>query len=180
VTGSTFSDNSADGSAGPGAMAGVVEGGGAWVVAEEAPLSFTSSTVASNVARHQAVSGGVAEGGGLWGVASAPGSLSLTSDTIAANRLDLSGTGFAEGGNVFWADAVTIRNSIVAGGAGPAGSENCSKPPENSSLGFNLESADQCGFHAAGDLIGADPLLGPPRATAVRRRRWLRPPTVRR
>jgi hypothetical protein len=161
VTGSTFSNNAADGSAGPGATAGLAEGGGVWVASEDAPISLASSTVASNVAREHAVSGGFAEGGGLWGVAGAPGSLALTSTTIAANTLDSSGSAFAEGGNVFWSEAVTIRNSIVANGAGPAGSENCSKAPENASLGFNLESADQCGFHAAGDLTNRDPLLGP-------------------
>jgi hypothetical protein len=161
ITGSTFANNSADGSAGPGANGGVVYGGGVYAEAEDAPLSIANSTIASNVARHQAVSGGVAGGGGLFGNVAAPGSLTLTSVTIAANRLDLSGGGLAEGGNLFWTEATTIRNSIVAGGAGPAGSENCSKGPAGVSLGFNLESSDQCAFHAAGDLVNRDPLLGP-------------------
>jgi hypothetical protein len=160
ITGSTFAGNSADGSAGPGANGGIVEGGGVFAEAERAPVSITSSTIASNLVRHQAASGGVAEGGGLWSGAAAPGSLTLTSVTIAANRLDSSG-GVAAGGNLYWTEATTIRNSIVAGGAGPAGSENCSKPPASVSLGFNLDSLDQCGFHAAGDLVSRDPLLGP-------------------
>jgi hypothetical protein len=54
-----------------------------------------------------------------------------------------------------------FRNTIVAGGAGPAGSENCSKEELGASLGFNLESSDQCNLHAAGDLVNRDPLLGP-------------------
>jgi hypothetical protein len=33
-----------------------------------------------------------------------------------------------------------------------------------SSLGHNLDSRDQCGFHAGGDLVGTDPLLGDLRA----------------
>jgi hypothetical protein len=162
LTGSTFAGNAAEGSPGPGGTGGVTEGGGVWAAIEEAPLLISNSTIASNAARHQAVSGGVAEGGGLWAVAGPPGAVTLTSVTLAANRLEVSGTAFAEGGNLFWVDEVTIRNSIVANGLGPAGSENCSKQPEKpASLGFNLESLDQCGFHAAGDLVNRDPLLGP-------------------
>jgi hypothetical protein len=161
ITGSTFAGNSADASAGPGAGGGVVEGGGIQAAAENAPLSIANSTIASNVARHKAVSTGVAQGGGLWSNAAAPDSLTLTSVTIAGNSLDSSGSAVAEGGNLFWTEATTIRNSIVAGGAGPAGSENCSKAPAGASLGFNLDSLDQCGFHAGGDLVSRDPLLGP-------------------
>lgn len=161
VAGSTVAGNTADGSAGPGAKEGVAQGGGVWAAASQGPLAVIRSTIASNVARLHTASAGSASGGGLWGAAAAPGSLALTSATIAANALDVSGAGFAEGGNLFWSKDVTIGNSIVAHGLGPAGSENCSKPPEGASLGFNLESADQCGFHAAGDLTNRDPLLGP-------------------
>jgi hypothetical protein len=159
VTGSTFADNAIDGSSGPGAKIGVAEGGGIWLAGAEAPISIGNTTIASNLARHHAVSGGFAQGGGLWGDVTGQASLALTSVTVVANRLDASGT--VEGGNLFLEEAATIRNSIVAGGAGAAGSENCAKPPKGFSLGFNLESADQCGFHAAGDLVNRDPLLGP-------------------
>jgi hypothetical protein len=124
-------------------------------------MSIIDTTIASNLGRQQAVSGGFAQGGGLWGDAKGPASLALTSLTVVGNRLDASGAGTVEGGNLFLEDAATIRNSIVAGGAGAPGSENCAKPPNGFSLGFNLESSDQCGFHAAGDQVNRDPLLGP-------------------
>ena len=129
--------------------------------AEDGPLKIANSTIASNVARHQAVSGGIAVGGGLSSSGLAPGSLALANVTVAGNRLESSGSALAEGGNVFWTDAITFHNTIVAGGAGPAGSENCSKEAPGTSLGFNLESSDQCGLHAPGDLVNRDPLLGP-------------------
>ncbi len=58
---------------------------------------------------------------------------------------------------------VRIGNTIVAGGSGPPGTENCAgellAPPV--SLGFNIDSLDQCGFKAPGDRVNTDPLLGP-------------------
>jgi hypothetical protein len=162
LTGSTVAGNVLDGSAGTGGSKGdAAEGGGVWTDVEDGPVSISNTTIASNLVRRQATGAGVATGGGLWARVEAPGSLTLTSATIAANRLDVSGTGLAEGGNLFWTEATTIRNSIVAGGAGPAGSENCSKSAAIVSLGFNLESSDQCGFKAAGDQVNKDPLLGP-------------------
>jgi hypothetical protein len=161
VTGSTFAGNLLDAAAGPGGSNGVAQGGGVWVAAEDGPMSISNTTIASNLARHQAAAGGVAQGGGLWAVGSPAGSVALLSMTISGNRLETSGTASVEGGNLFWPEKVSIRNSIVANGAGPAGSENCSEPPPGASLGFNLDSLDQCGFKAAGDQVGKDPQLGP-------------------
>jgi hypothetical protein len=160
VTGSTFARNTVDGSPGPGAKSGFSEGGGIWLVGEYAPISVANTTIASNLVRYHAENGGFAQGGGLWAIAPPPSSLALTSLTISGNRIEATGAQFAGGGNLYWEDAVTIRNSIVASGVGPAGSENCSKPPENASLGFNLESLNQCGFHTGGDQVNKDPLLG--------------------
>jgi hypothetical protein len=52
-----------------------------------------------------------------------------------------------------------MQNTIVSAGVADPGSENCAAPAV--SLGHNLDSHDQCGFHAAGDLINKDPVLGP-------------------
>jgi len=52
------------------------------------------------------------------------------------------------------ADA-TLKNTIVAGGTGDTGQIVVT------SLGYNLESANSCGFIAAGELFNTDPLLGP-------------------
>jgi hypothetical protein len=55
-------------------------------------------------------------------------------------------------------------NTIVANSVGPRGSENCAPTTGESkivSLGFNIESLDECGFKGPGDQIRKDPLLGP-------------------
>jgi hypothetical protein len=161
IFGSTFAGNLVDGSAGPGAKSGISEGGGIWLVGENAPVSVANTTIASNLVRYHAEkTGGIAQGGGLWAVGAPPSTMALTSLTISGNRIE-GAAQFSEGGNLFWEEAVTIRNSIVTAGVGPGGSENCSKPPESASLGFNLESLDQCGFHAGGDQVNKNPLLGP-------------------
>jgi hypothetical protein len=165
VLGSTFANNLGDGSAGAGGKNGVVQGGGVWESSEGGPLPIANSTIASNVARHSTSSGGAAMGGGAWMIGNKTDAIELLGTTIAGNRLETAGTGFAEGGNLLWFEKVTIRNSIVANGVGPAGSENCNKHEEAEtagfSLGFNLESLNQCGFKAAGDQVNKDPLLGP-------------------
>src|SRR6185312_15993432 len=49
---------------------------------------------------------------------------------------------------------------IVSGNtaASPA---NCAGGGDFSSVGFNLESANTCGFNTTGDLVDTDPHLGP-------------------
>jgi hypothetical protein len=80
------------------------------------------------------------------------------SSTIAANSAAGPG-GIVEGGNINPDPGVRIANSIVSAGQGPPGSANCGEKLE--SLGFNLESANECGFAAVGDKVNTDPLLGP-------------------
>jgi hypothetical protein len=155
VSATTFSGNVVDASEGPGGFAGISEGGGILVLESSASLSLTSMTIAANQARGP---GGQVKGGGLYFEGSSVGALTVTSATISGNSVDPT---VGAGGNVFWQGKVTptFRNTIVSGGAGPAGTENCSE--KATSLGFNLESTDQCGFGAAGDQINADPKLGP-------------------
>ena len=62
------------------------------------------------------------------------------------------------GGNLYASPGAKIADSIVSGGTGPAGSENCALKLE--SQGFNLESTNECGFTAVGDQVNTDPLLG--------------------
>jgi hypothetical protein len=81
--------------------------------------------------------------------------------TIDANTVTATGPGgpgTPEGGNVL--GAVHFQNSIVAGGTAAAGSENCAGNSQVSE-GHNIDSLDQCNFHAAGDRVNTDPLLGP-------------------
>ena len=162
VVGSTFASNVVTGGPGPGGKNGLTEGGGVWVVSEEAPAFLFATTIASNVARHEAVAPGLVEGGGLWAVAEKPnGGVTVNSSTLSGNRLETAGTGVVEGGNLYASGPVRLRNTIVADGFGVAGAENCNEPSEPISDGFNLESTDQCGFKAAGDIVNANPLLGP-------------------
>jgi hypothetical protein len=157
VSTTTISDNLSNSSAGPGGFAGITEGGGLIAIAVGSDISLSGSTIAQNQSRGLGGKGRV-DGGGLYYEAAGGGSMAVTSATIARNSVDQS---LGEGGNVFLLGTVvpTIRDTIVSGGIGPPGTENCSI--KASSLGFNLESSDECGFTAAGDQVNADPQLGP-------------------
>ena len=106
----------------------MVEGGGIWLATEEGPLSMTRTTIANNVARHQATTGGVAEGGGIWMVGAKSGSVTLLSTTIAANRLEA-----AAGPSTKAETSSGPKKSLSATRSSPTaparrGSENCSAP----------------------------------------------------
>lgn len=100
----------------------------------------------------------------------------FTSSTIASNSV-VGSTSAGIGGNVFQSGFFAVlrshqfdgkaepifANTIVSHGAGAPGSENCAAEkgqPVPVSLGFNLDSQNQCSFHAPGDLVNRDPLLG--------------------
>jgi len=89
-------------------------------------------------------------GGGLYNGSSAV----LNAVTFTENRAA------GEGGNIFNDEAqLSIENSIVAHAQD---GDNCVKRGGFlTSLGHNLESAHSCNFSAAGDMVNADPLLGP-------------------
>ena len=157
LAGLTVTGNVADASGGAGGSGGVGLGGGVYVGATMPALAFANSTIAANLTRVQGAAG-VALGGGVYASGSPPGSVSLLSITVSGNRLEAP-PGPSVGGNLFSQQNVSIGNSIVSGGIGPAGSENCAG--ELTSRGFNLDSLDQCGFHYIGDLVKRDPLLGP-------------------
>ena len=66
----------------------------------------------------------------------------------------------APGGAILNRGQAQFKNTIVAGNTStPAG--NCAGTGTFASAGFNLESANSCGFNAAGDLVNTDPHLGP-------------------
>ena len=69
------------------------------------------------------------------------------------------GTGLPKAATSKGTRGVKIANSIVSGGSGPAGAANCGEKLE--SQGFNIESANECGFGAGGDKVNTDPQLGP-------------------
>lgn len=165
---STVSGNVAEAVPGAGGKAGeAVAGGFFTVTAKGQPIALTNSTIAGNVVRNGPSEGKTGAAGGAFLIAAAGGSVTVTSTTIAGNRLE-SSTPESSGGNVFAAgtsSTIAFRNSIVANGVGPAGTENCFFPPVPEiavvSQGFNLDSRDQCNFKGTGDKVNTDPLLGP-------------------
>jgi hypothetical protein len=158
ITGVTVAGNVADASGGPGANGGTLQGGGVFLLAS-VPVSLTTTTIAFNVARSNGATAGTGEGGGMFLSTGEP-TAALLSTTVSGNRIEPA-TASGGGGNLFTTGSATIRNSIVANGVGPTGSENCVTALAPASLGFNIDNLDQCGFKAAGDKVNADPLLGP-------------------
>ncbi|CAG0934367.1 hypothetical protein TFLX_03456 [Thermoflexales bacterium] len=106
-------------------------------------LNLTNSTVSGNRAS-------AGNGGGVYWVA---GSIGLVNTTLINNLAT------AEGGNVYAGGSanisITLKNTLVAQGA----PNNCDAAV--SSQGNNLDSANTCGFNAAGDKINVNPQLGP-------------------
>ena len=102
-----------------------------------------------SVIRNSTLSGNASEAFGGAIIAGTP--MTVSNTTIVGNSAGLAG-------GAITGDGIALRNTIVAGNTAPA-DPNCTGPVL--SLGHNLESGTDCGFVAAGDLAGVDPLLGP-------------------
>jgi len=157
----TVAENSAISEGGSDGDGGFASAGGIDVGLVRATL--VNLTVAANTARANgqgSAKGGVASGGGV----STDEDVSVTNSTIVANAVEASGPGgdgTPEGGNVN-DGGIRFENTIVAAGVGASGSENCllADPGASSSAGGNIDSLDQCGFHAPGDHVNTNPMLG--------------------
>ena len=124
------------------------DGGGA-VLDEGHGSVYLTSTFSGNALT---ISGGGTFNGG--GALLSFGSSLMSNMTIADNSANV------PGGAIFTDVSVQFRNTIVAGNtAAPAG--NCAGGGDFESGGFNLESANTCGFNAGSDLVNTDPHLGP-------------------
>lgn len=158
VSSSTFTANAVDASAGPGGSGGIGDGGGAWMISNEPPVSIANITVAANLV--QALPNGIADGGGLYIGANSPGGITLTNATIVANTIE-GDPSVGGGGDAFLGGENTkVLNTVISAGVSSTTAEqNCAGKP--ASLGHNLDSRDECNFHAAGDQVDKDPLLGP-------------------
>jgi hypothetical protein len=158
VSSSTFSGNYVDASGTGGGSGGVALGGGALSNTNAAGVTLTNATLAGNTAHTTA--GGEAEGGGLYWHSNGP-VVTLVNDTISANTAT-GGTTRPNVGNAYLLGPNThVQNTIISNGVGDPGSQNCQNIEPATSLGHNLDSLDQCGFRAAGDLLNTNPLLGP-------------------
>jgi hypothetical protein len=133
--------------------AGVVSQGGG-ILQINGSLSLVNSTISGNTSAGSLTG----EGGGLD---AAETTVVTTNSTIAGN---VASGPTALGGNVFSPREATVKlqNTIVAGGTALTGA-NCGAGPKSviQSLGHNLDSLNECGFTAAGDVVNANPLLGP-------------------
>lgn len=144
VSGSEFSGNVAQ------IDSGEVVAGGLHVIGE--PARIVGDRFLGNTADPGS---GIGQAGGLnvSGIGSIEGSL------IEANRVlgaeSLGGNLVAEPGFLLEEHDLRVSHTSVLHGFGPAGSENCATRLEATitSLGFNRESTDQCGFHAEGDEV---------------------------
>jgi hypothetical protein len=164
IESNTISGNTADASSGAGGNGGVIQGGALLLTGSKAPWTVSGLTVAGNTARAigQIASGdGIVQGGALLVVGAEAGSINVLGSTIAKNRTE-SASPTSVGANLFGAGMVSVGNTIVADGVGGApGTQNCAPESEVKSLGFNIDSSDQCGFHSPGDKVNTPPVLEP-------------------
>jgi CSLREA domain-containing protein len=126
-----------------------MNGGGA-VFDQGETATYLNSTLSGNSVT---VNGAGAQNGGgaIYGLSSST-AISISASTIAGNAIN------QPGGAIFdQAGTYTIKSSILAGNS----QGNCAGVGPFTSAGFNLESANTCGFTAAGDLTNTDPKLGP-------------------
>jgi len=154
ISSSTFSGNSSGGyggaisnDAGTAAVTGSTfnanfanSGGG---LQTSGALNVTNSTISGN----RATSG---NGGGLLWVT--PGSIGLLNTTVFSNSATSTGGSIYAGGSAN--PAITLKNTLIAQGL----PTNCDATI--SSQGYNLESANSCGFSAGGDKANVNPKLG--------------------
>ena len=116
---------------------------------------YASSALAiinSTVSQNRAVSGG--SGGGIY--ADQNTTTALTFTTVASNTA--TGGGPIGGGlHLVPGATLLIQNSLVAYNMVSATARNCS--PGITSTGYNLDSANTCGFAATGDITNTNPLL---------------------
>ncbi|HET7050046.1 MAG TPA: choice-of-anchor Q domain-containing protein [Solirubrobacteraceae bacterium] len=128
------------------------DGGGA-ILDQSGGGTYVTSTFSGN---STTISGGGIDDGG--GAILSFGSTLTSSLTIAGNNITGGdGATTTSGGAIFSDGTVEFENTIVAGNS-PG---NCAGGATFTSHGFNLESANTCGFTAGGDLVNTDPRLGP-------------------
>jgi uncharacterized repeat protein (TIGR01451 family) len=123
-------------------------GGGMMVLGPVAML-LENATIARNVARSAGTEDDAYGGGAVLDTGY------IRNSTIVGNAA-IGDSGL--GGNLFQDGRVRLVNSIVADGVGVKGYENCVHEP-TVSLGHNIESGDDCRFHAATDRTNTDPRL---------------------
>jgi hypothetical protein len=147
VSNSTVTGNTAaTGTGGTGAS-----GGG--IANNTGVLNVSNSTITGNTASGAGL--GSASGGGISQATGA--TMVLASVTLNGNTAS-NALGNATGGNLSLAGTAQAKNTIISGGTANS-AQNCTAT--FTSLGYNLEDKNQCGFTATGDQINTDPKLQP-------------------
>ncbi|HEY2717111.1 MAG TPA: choice-of-anchor Q domain-containing protein [Solirubrobacterales bacterium] len=139
---SAISGNSVE--AALGSVEDLAEGGGIANSVGAGAVVIRASTIADNSVT-AADASPFARGGGIF--------VDGTSFTIGSSTI--SGNSGVEGANLDLGIPATVESTIVAG---PVDGPNCVGTV--TSLGFNLESANDCGFDAASDQVETNPGLG--------------------
>jgi hypothetical protein len=137
---------------------GIAEGGG---IEPRDVATLTNVTITGNNAD---ASGGATGSGGPTGGGGVEvrAAVTFVNDTVNANSLTSGGgtAGSRIGGNIVQSGgSLNVKNTIVAAGGAAPGEENCAGTIVSS--GHNVDSLDQCGFHASGDHVNTPPALGP-------------------
>ncbi len=122
-------------------QAGGVGGGG--ILNNNGAMTLTNVTLSTNSAISVTSSGGAL-------LNYSPAIATFTNVSVVSNTALIGGGIYRNGGTV------SLKNTIVA--YSPSGG-NCGGAIV--SLGYNLDSANTCGFSATGDITTTDPLLGP-------------------
>ncbi|HVV89728.1 MAG TPA: choice-of-anchor Q domain-containing protein, partial [Solirubrobacterales bacterium] len=156
IDGVTIAENVADGD-GINATEGTAVGGGLEVVGTG--TTVVNTTIADNTVTTEVNEGGHAIGGGL----SIAGPTKIVNSTISGNSSQASGAYLLSlGGNLYTDQPVSFENSIVAEGTVVGGAGNCATAStEITSEGHNIDSLDDCNFHARRDRVDTDPDLRP-------------------
>lgn len=142
----------------PAAASVIAEGGGIRLAA--AGTTVLNSTIADNLVSAHVMERGLPLGGGIFVGASA----TIVNSTLVGNTSQGSGALLdSEGGDLWTGAQVQVENTILSEGAVAAGAQNCavSTPGAIVSAGHNIDSLDQCDFHAGGDQVDTSPALRP-------------------
>lgn len=156
IANSTIANNRVTGGAAEGL------GGGIYVLGK---FSLTNSTVSGNSAES---TGLIVQGGGVLlaiDPASAEGSEgTIVNSTIAGNSVGTGGVGaglavYNPEPTLGGSAALAVKNTIVAGNSGPAGTSDCA-PVAMVTSDHNISSDASCLFTDAGSKQNTNPLLG--------------------
>jgi len=133
-------------------------GGGVQSFCSNSVATITNSTISHNTS--STGSGGGVYAGCSNGAPLQTDQVSLSHSTVAFNTA-ASGGGLGQSSDGDDTATILVRNSIVSNNTATTGSQ-CKHDGTTGSItsdGYNIESANTCGFAGTGDQVGVNPLL---------------------